>query len=282
MKTCIPFSPSQQAGRAFVSGLTFALLLLSVPAAAQHNDHPDVSLHVNPTLDNCDFDIATNLTQSEWKRASKEIGNILYLDALSAPAPMGRLNWSLQLEQTSARVDQESGAWNNTFHHPDSTHYLTGSGRLNVPALRFRMGITERWDAGLYFTSAKPFGANYGFLGAETKYAFLYDTLKGWSAAGRVHFVTDANIRDFNVFSAGADVTAGKRFFNCLTPYAGLGLGWNHGREVTDEVALANENSLVFRGMAGVDFRWKWVTTGYEVQFGDGMAQRAFKLGVVF
>lgn len=256
---------------------------ISVNAQQTHDDgHPNVILNINPELGMCDFDIAPNLTQSEWARATREIGNILYIDPLASPAPLGRGNWTLHLEQTSAAVDQESGAWNNTFHHPDSAHYLTGSGRISVPALRFRMGINERWDAGIYYTSAKPFGANYGFIGMESRYAFLRDTLKGWSAAARGSFIIDANIKDFNVFSTGLDVTAGKQFFHLFTPYAGAAVNWNHGREVTDDVNLAAENSLGFRGLAGIDFRWKFVNLGYEVQFGDGRANRAFKLGVSF
>ncbi len=252
---------------------------------AQHThdgEHPNVTLHVNPSLGQCDFDLAPNLTQGEWARLVREAGNIIYLDPLAAPTPLGKGNWQLQLEQTSAAVDQESGAWNNSFYHPDSTHYLTESGRIVIPALRFRMGITNNWDAGIYYTSAKPFGANYGFVGIDSRYAFLNDTLKGWSGAVRGSFVTDANIRDFNLFSTGVDVLAGKKLFRYFTPYAGAAVNWNHGAEKTGDVALTNENSFGFRGIAGVDVRWKFVSVGYEMQFGDGRANRAFKLGVSF
>ncbi|TND10527.1 MAG: hypothetical protein FD123_169 [Bacteroidetes bacterium] len=274
---------ARPAGKIFVLAFCLAGFLPAAKAQHSHDGSSQVSLHVNPELGVCDFDIAPNLSQSEWARAVKEAGNILYLDPLASPAPLGRGNWSLQLERNSARVDQESGAWNNTFHHPDSVHYLAGeNGRLSVPALRFRMGLTENWDAGIYYTTAKPFGANYGFLGLETRYAFLHDTVRGWSAAARGSFVKDANIRDFNIFSAGADVTAGKKLFRYFTPYAGFGLNWNHGREVTDEVSLAAENSLAARGLAGIDFRWRFVNAGCELMFGDGMASRSLKLGVVF
>lgn len=266
--------------------ITFLLAFPVIHASAQHEhngEHPNVTLHVNPDLGMCDFDIASNLTQSEWARATREFGNILYLDPLAAAAPLGCGKWAFQLESNSAKVDQESGAWNNTFHHPDSTHYLAGSnGRISVPGLRFRMGITPRWDAGIYFTSAKPFGANYGFIGVESKYAFLHDTLKGWSAAVRGSFVRDANIRDFNVCTTGLEVSASKTLYRFFTPYAGFGMSWNHGREVTPEVDLANENCFAVRGIAGIDFRWRFVNLGCECMFGDGMGNRSVKLGVVF
>lgn len=263
------------------------LLLTGITSTtyAQHThegEHPNVTLHVNPALGQCDFDIAPNLTQGEWARLVHEAGNIIYLDPLAAPAPLGKGHWQLQVEQTSAAVDQESGAWNNSFYHPDSTHYLTESGRIVVPALRFRMGITQNWDAGIYYTSAKPFGARYGFVGVDSRYAFLNDTLKGWSGAVRGSFITDANIRDFNIYSTGLDVLAGKKLFRYFTPYVGAAVNWNHGAEKTGDVTLAAENSFGFRGITGVDVRWKFVSVGYEMQFGDNRANRAFKLGVTF
>ena len=249
----------------------------------KHGDaNPDVTLNVKPGITMCDFDISPNLTQSDWSRAVKEVGNALYLEPLSSAHPLGKFNWALQLENNSFSVDQESGAWNNTFHHPDSTHYLTESGRLAVPALRFRFGITERLDAGFYYTTAKPFGANYGFIGLDAKYAFWNDTVKGWSGAVRASYLTDAQIKDFNISTTGLEIIAGKRLFGVLYPYAGLAGTWNHGREVTNDVSLNNENHAVLRGLVGLQFRWKFIDLGYEVLMGDGMAQRSFKLGVVF
>lgn len=273
-------------------GIVKTLLLLlfvfaiTTHATAQHahnDDHPNVALHVNSELGQCDFDISSDLTQAEWKRASREIGNTLYLDPLSSSAPLGRFNWSLQLESNSFTIDQESGAWNNTFHHPDSAHYLTdNSNRLFVPALRFRMGLTDRIDFGFYYTSAKPFGANYGFLGVEGRYAFLQNIESGWSATVRGSYVMDANVKDFNLSSTGIDVTASKTLFKLVTPYAGAALNWNRGKIISNEVSLSTENTVGFRGLAGIDFCWKFVNLGYEVQFGDGMQNRSFKIGVRF
>ncbi|MBI3136033.1 MAG: hypothetical protein HYZ14_15250 [Bacteroidetes bacterium] len=266
--------------------LCLPVAVFSTPVLAQHDhssdEHPNVILHVNPDLKVCDFDIAPNLTQAEWARATREVGNAIYLDPLSSSKPLGRGNWSLWLEQNSFTVDQESGAWNNTFHHPDSTHWLTESGRLSVPAVRFQLGLASRWDAGIYYTSAKPFGANYGFLGVETKYTFLNDTLRGWYASARASYALDANVRDFNISSTGLDVMASKNLFNVFTPYAGIALNWNHGREVTADVDLLNENSFAARGIIGLDFTWKFVNLGYVYLVGDGKANQAFKLGVTF
>lgn len=271
------------AKKLFTTVLLLTSSLVQAQSVEKHGDHPNVSLHVNSGIGMCDFDIAPALTQDEWAQATREVGSAIYLEPLASSRPLGKGNWGLQLENNSFHVDQESGAWNNTFHHPDSTHYLAGSdGRLSVPGLRFRFGITDRLDAGIYYTTAKPFGANYGFLGFDAKYALLNDTDNGWSAAVRASYATDASIRDFNISSTGLEVLAGKNLFNLFTPYAGLATNWNHGRETTSEVDLHNENSIALRGIIGLEFRWKFIDLAYECQLGDGMAQRSFKIGVVF
>lgn len=266
--------------------LSLANNTLSAQGGHSHSggdgDHPDVELHVNSELGNCDFDIASNLTQQEWKRATKEIGNIIYLNPLASAKPLGVKNWDFTIETTTSDLDEESGAWNNTFHHPDSVHYLSEGPRLAVPGFRFRMGITERLDAGIYYAPSQPFGANYGFLGLEAKYSFINDTIRNWASSVRLSYVTDANIKDFNISVTAIDLMASKTFLNVLTPYAGLSMNWNHSKEVTDEVNLHNENYLGVRGIAGVELRYKFVNLGYEMAFGDGFNNRTLKLGVTF
>jgi hypothetical protein len=273
-----------------ISGKSVAILFLltgfttQAQSVLKHGDgDPNVTLHVASGIDMCDFDISPALNQSEWAKATREIGSAIYLEPLASSRPLGKGKWSLQLESNTFHVDQESGAWNNTFHHPDSTHYLTGSnGRLLVPGLRFRIGVNDRMDVGVYYTSAKPFGAKYGFLGFDCKYALLNTTEKGWSAAVRGSYAMDANIKDFNISSTGLELLTGKRLFRLFTPYAGVATNWNYGREKTSDVALANESNFGFRGIVGLEFRWRFLDFAYECQLGDGMAQRSLKIGVVF
>jgi hypothetical protein len=58
--------------------ITLVLLLAANFHAEAHTggcSHPDVTLHVNPELHSCDFDIAPELSQPEWASASRELGN---------------------------------------------------------------------------------------------------------------------------------------------------------------------------------------------------------------
>ena len=262
----------------------FAGNVLMAQDNGHNHDHEEdnEALHVNSVLGSCDFDISPDLTQSEWKQFNKEAGNIIYLNPLSSSKPLGKLKWDLTLETTTSDVNDNSGAWNNTMHHPDSTHTLTDNGRVTVPGLRFRIGLTDRIDVGVYYAASQPFGANYGFLGLEAKYAFINDTINDWAASVRASYVFDANIKDFNLGVAGLDITASKTFFNTLTPYAGISMNWNHSKIVTNEVSLANENYLGVRGIVGLEYRWKFVNLGYELMLGDGFDNSALKIGVTF
>ena len=40
-----------------------------------------------------------------------------------------------------SRIDDEKDAWNDTFSHPDSTHYLTDGDALMIPGLMVRAGV---------------------------------------------------------------------------------------------------------------------------------------------
>lgn len=277
----------------FKTKKTTAVILLTIlsligifnsKSMAQSHEHgdPDVELHVNTSLEICDFDIHPDLTQSEWKRFTKEAGNLLYLNSLSSAKPLGIKNWDFIIEMTSSDVDETSGAWNNTFHHPDSVHFLNEGPRTSIPAMRFRIGLTEKIDAGIYFSPTQTLGANYNLIGFEAKYAFLNDPETNWAAAVRVSHVMDAGIDDFNISVTGIDVTASKTFFNVLTPYAGVSGNWNHSKEVTNEVNLDNENYVGVRGIVGAEIRYRFINLGYEVMVGDGFNNSALKIGVTF
>src|SRR5690349_24628684 len=98
----------------------------------------------------------------------------------------GRGTLEISLLQWQTKFDETKPAWNDTFVHPDSTHWLKESDRLAFPGITARVGITNRLDAGLYFT--KNPGANYGFAGGQLQYNIL-NTSK-WSVAGRGNFNT--------------------------------------------------------------------------------------------
>ena len=105
---------------------------------------------------------------------------------------------------------------------------------------------------------------------------------KNWAASARVSYVRDANINDFNISTTGIDISVSKTFFGLLTPYTGVAMNWNHGKEVTNEVDLDNENYIGVRGIVSAEVKWKFVNLGYEIMIGDKFNNRALKIGVTF
>ncbi len=240
--------------------------------------HPDVELNVNPDLGTCDFELSPNLNQQEWNRFTKEIGSIMYFKPMASAKPLGKMKFDITLDYSSTSIDQTSGAWNNTFYHPDSTHYL--GERINLPGLHARMGLTDKIDIGIYYTSAAPFGAPYSFLGGEVKYAFLNNTDNGWAAAVRGSFIHDLTIKDFNLSTIGVDGLVSKSFGN-FTPYLGLVGTISHTREFSDRVDLANVTKYDTRALVGAEYKWKFINVGAEADFAT-LNTYSIKLGVSF
>src|SRR5687768_10097964 len=138
-----------------------AVGMFETPAAAQQNTP---RLHVNPRWHECSFQLDASLTQAAWRQFTQEAGLVAYFRPLSDARPMGRGKFEVSILQWETGIDAGDAAWNDTFVHPDSTHWLFEGSRLAFPGLMIRAGITSRTDVGLYVTKSP--GANYGFAGA--------------------------------------------------------------------------------------------------------------------
>lgn len=235
---------------------------------------PEVILNVNPELNTCDLELSPNLTQDEWKVFTKQFGYVVYLNPMASARPLGTKHFDITLDFKSTFIDQTSGAWNNTFAHPDSTHWLGDA--VIVPALRARMGVSEKVDVGFYFTHS----GLYGFIGGEVKYTFLNDPDKGWAASVRGSFMQELSVKDFNFTNYGVDVSASKTF-GPFTPYVGVAGTLSHAKEVTEKVNLNNENVLDARLIVGAEFKWKIVNLGVEVDVSE-LTTLGIKMGVTF
>ena len=146
---------------------------------------PNVKLHVNDRWDECSFLLDPSLTQEAWHQFARETGLVVYFRPLSSAKPLGVKNFEVALLDWGTKIDETDAAWNDTFSHPDSTHYLA-DGDLLFPGLMFRVGVTDRIDIGTYFTKNVP--ANYGFYGGQIQYNFINDLEKNLAASARFNF----------------------------------------------------------------------------------------------
>ena len=76
-------------------------------------------------------------------------------------------------------IDDADAAWNDTFVHPDSAHYLFEGSRLKFPGLMLRGGVSAETDVGLYVT--KNPNANYGFVGAQVQRSLATGATTPWA-----------------------------------------------------------------------------------------------------
>lgn len=222
--------------------MAVAIALSSSPVAAQHSHDHVPPLHVNPRWKECSFQLSASLTQAAWRQFTEEAGLVAYFRPLADAQPMGKGKFELSILQYETRIDDHDAAWNDTFVHPDSTHWLFEGSGLKFPGLMVRAGVASRTDVGVYVT--KNPNANYGFYGGQVQQNFIGGT-SDWAAAGRLSFVSLFGPEDLNFTVVGLDLLASREFaltnWASVSPYAGVSSYMTAAQEKSSVVDLENE-----------------------------------------
>jgi hypothetical protein len=159
-------------------------------------------------------------------------------------------------------VEEKADAWNDTFAHPDAYHEL-GSDKA-FPKLRARLGITEDFDVGAFYTE-NPI-ANYGWLGLEGKYGLLRQSEEmPVSLALRGAYTKTLYVEDMDMHALTFDASVGRTFWNVVTPYVGLGSELVLARETSDAVELDDTVQVVPHAILGLEVQVWHVALGGEV-----------------
>jgi hypothetical protein len=242
-----------------VMASAFALPIGAAPLQAQ-------VLHVNHHWDECAIVIDPALTQASWHQFVKEVGLVTYFRPLASARPLGRGSFELGLLEWGNRIDPATDAWNDTFSHPDATHWLFEGDALLIPGLMVRAGLTDRIDVGAYYTKA--LGANYGFFGGQLQYSFLNDTERSLGVAGRISAVRLYGPEDLEASTYGLDVVASKDISR-FSPYIGVATYLSRGHETTDKVDLEDENVVGVQATVGVAVRLWALRLGAEAHLAE-------------
>lgn len=259
--------------------MVIAASLAIAPVAAQ-----DVTLHVSPEWEECSFQIDPSLTQEAWHQFTQEAGMVVYFRPVADAAPLGVGRFELSALQWTSGIDETDDAWNNTFVHPDSTHYLVGGDELPFPGLSLRAGITQNVNAGIYWT-ARP-GANYGLIGGQIQYNFLNDTIKNLSVSTRFTFNSLYGPDDLNLSVYGIDLLASKKIsvisdWASVSPYAGISGSMSHAHEKTEAVVLDDENIAGAQATIGAVANIYFFSLGAEYNFA-AVNTYSYRLGFSF
>ena len=260
------------------------LALGFITSLALAQETPDVHLHVNPKWEECSIQIDPNLSQEAWHQFAKEAALVTYFRPLNGAKPMGRGTYELSLLQWNTAINETHEAWNNTFVHPDSAHWLVGGHSLPFPGLTLRSGITKRIDAAVYFTQNP--GANYGFIGGQLQYNLVNDTTKGVAVSTRANFVSSFGPEDLNLKSYGLDVVASKQINIysdkiSVSPYITASSFLSHAHEKTDKVSLKDEIVPGLQAAVGASARVSILTLGVEYNFAK-INTLSYKMGITY
>ena len=224
------------------------------------------TLHTNDTWSECSFLLDASLTQDTWHQFAKEAGNVVYYRPITSAKPMGKGNFHIGITNMTTSIDDSHDAWNDTFSHPDSEHWLFEGAGLGFPGLEARIGYDEKMDIGMYFT--KNPNANYGFYGAQLQYSLIDNLENGLAAAVRVSFVQMFGPEDLNLGVYGLDLLVSKDV-NRFSPYAGISTYSTRVQATTSKVSLDDKNIIALQGMIGVTTNLSALRLGLEMNFAE-------------
>ena len=219
-----------------------ALVVTPMAGTAQHHKK-DVTLHINTRWDECAFQLDPALTPAAWRRFTEEAGLVAYQRPLADARPLGAGTVEVSLLQWATAIDDTDPAWNDTFVHPDETHWLKDGDRLPFPGLMVRAGVSDRTDLGAYFSKNPE--SNYGFFGGQLQHAVVNDTKRGLAASGRMSFTSFFGPEDLDLAVLGLDFLASWTFSVTrrltLSPYAGTTSYLSHSHEKSPVVHLRDK-----------------------------------------
>lgn len=218
-------------------------------------------LHTNDRWDECAIVLAPSLTPAAWRQFVSELGIVTYFRPMASAKPLGRKHFEIGLLDWGTQIDDADAAWNDTFSHPDSAHYLFEGSALHIPGLMARAGITDRVDVGMYFS--KNLNSNYGFVGGQVQYAVLTDTERKLSAAGRVSIVRLFGPADVQASTYGLDFLVSTEISR-FEPYLGVSGYMARGRETTSKVDLDAETAFGAQATVGITARVSVLRLGAE------------------
>lgn len=251
-------------------------VLLSTPAGAQTRP----TLHVNPRWEQCSIQLDPSLTQSAWRQFTREAGQVVYFRPLANAERMGRGKFELSVMQWQTNVDDKSSAWNDTFVHPDSTHWLYEGSGLQFPGLALRASVGSSTDVGVYFT--KNFQANYGAYGLQLQQNLL-TAARDWDVSARASFVSLFGPEDVDLNVYGVDVVANWKHWRfgpaTVTPYAGVATYLAGSHEKSKLVNLDDERVIGAIGTVGAAVQVSALRIGAEASM-SRLPSFALKLGV--
>ena len=259
---------------------TFGFLATVTAAPASAQSYTGVPLHVNPdypAYKRCFFDLHPELTKEQFDEFAGEVGTILRFRQLGDTPTLGKGRFDVGLQYTMTPIDDQKGAWNNTFSHPNADHPLGDS--IAIPRIVARYGVSDRVDVGGWGSKAP--GANYGVAGFDTKVALVrQDAKHPVSVSIRPSIGALVGPSELLASSVSVDVSVG-RTFGAWSTHVGLAATTAVAIETSNEVDLGTATGGDAAAFAGVSYGWRRLRFSVEVEKGD-LFSYGFRVGTRF
>lgn len=242
-----------------------AAIIVGIGLASSAGAQTRPKLHVNTRWEECSIQLDPTLTQAAWRQFTKEAGQVVYFRPMVDARPMGRGKFELSFMQWQTNIDDADAAWNDTFVHPDSLHWLFEGSGLQFPGLAGRAGISSSTDLGVYFT--KNVKANYGAYGVQLQQALIRGK-QDWDVSARASYMALFGPDDVDLGVYGVDVIASWRQWKLgrttLTPYAGVATYLTSSHEKANAVSLEDEQAFSAMGTVGASLAYSFMRFGAE------------------
>ncbi len=244
-----------------------AIVVFSLCSSVSYAQGDRPIVHLTDEWENCSMILDPSLTQDAWHKFTQESGNVFYFHPLTSAKPIGPGNFTLAIVTGFTGIDDNDPAWNDTFVHIDSTHYLVSeNGILGFPSLSATYGFNEKIDVGAYYTMNP--GTNYSAIGGSINYSIMNDPVEKFSAAVRASsvFVLLKGESEFNLSVHGIDLLL-SRDINMITPYGGVSAYLSRNHATTGKVDLDDENVIGFQAKVGITAPISFLRFSAELNF---------------
>lgn len=157
-----------------------------------------------------------NLSQSNFKLFSEDLGAALSYKAVTPPTPLGITGFDLGLEVTSTKMTSAS-LWSGALSSG------TALNSIIVPKLHVFKGLPLGIDIGAFYSAIPT--TNIKLMGGELRYAIMDGGLALPAVGIRGAMTKLSGVDQLSFGTKSLDVSISKGFL-MFTPYAGVGTVW--------------------------------------------------------
>lgn len=215
------------------------------------------------------IDRLQNLSQSDFRLLSEDVGAALSYHPQTPTEPLGVTGFDVGLSVTLSKIVNQD-AWTRASSESVPSY-------VPLPTLRANKGLPLGFDVGLMYAAVP--GSNVSLLGGEARWAFLRGGMAAPALGVRGTYTKLSGVDQMDLSTKGLDISASKGFA-VFTPYVGIGRTW-----VTSEphvTGLAKENFALGKFFFGAGFHLFLFNMNAEIDRTGESTAYSLKAGLRF